>query len=725
MKVRTRLTLVFLTVVIGSIVTVGAVTVVITRTAIRRMVANESRQMVGTIADALEIGLDTLENDAREAIPPRLREFVLDRRIGETGFYFILDSGGTYRIHPNPAVEGENWSGEQPFIDDILAQSRNPEAPRFTRYISPKTGEWKQVYLETVREGELIVASSAWEHEMYAPLQRIYLFLAGVLSAAIAVAVLLALRVSHTMGSVLQTIAGSLTAVADGDLTARIAVNHWSRETQEAAESFNRAIPDRLHGVVARVQRLANKSSDLGARLKADVDQSIDSIEGVSKRITDLDADIETLAEATGESDRAAEALREHMTVLETQAGEQASAATESSAAIEEISASIASVRRIAERQREQSSQLLTELQRNQTAVDSLHRAIVDIRTRVEDVSEFNRIINEVADQTHVLAMNAAIQAARAGDAGRGFSVLAGEIRELADSSNYNAGQVGTAIGQISEAISETVAAGGHVSTYFEQLRETAESFINAFEEINRSTGELDGAAREIVSATTQIADGAEQVRERTVAVRDAADSVNSVVVRARNIADHSRNAFTTIRRGAEEVIEMQQEINTISQWNGRNNQRLAQRTTHFTTADDNHETGYRITQGLASHQRWIDTLVTLVDSGSPKDARTLAGSFPSAASCEFGHWLSGLDVRTEHGHTDGDRNATSQSAEALAVLQATHDEFHQSIRAALESAIHEHRGLVREDLTQIRAVSHRMVEEIDRLDEAIDTISS
>ncbi|HKK48754.1 MAG TPA: CZB domain-containing protein, partial [Alkalispirochaeta sp.] len=238
----------------------------------------------------------------------------------------------------------------------------------------------------------------------------------------------------------------------------------------------------------------------------------------------------------------------------------------------------------------------------------------------------------------------------------------------------------------------------------------------------NRSTTELDGAAREIVSATTEIADGAEQVRERTAAVRTTADSVNSVVIRARSIAGDSRSAFSAIRQGAEEIIEMQQEVNTISRWNGRNNHRLAERTAHFTTSDDTDESTYRITQALESHHRWIDNLEDLLDHGSPEAIHQLSGTHPTAQNCELGRWLESLKMET---HFQAGGSDYAQSAEALATLRSSHEEFHVRVREALDAATREGRGLSKADVESIMTLFRRMVREIDRLDDVLDTVSS
>ena len=237
----------------------GAV-VFVTRTTVEQMVEKESRNMVSAIAETMDLSL-SLRGEGGESIPNDLRSYVLDRSIGETGFYFVLNSEGDYIIHPKEDVEGQNWLGEQPFIDYIMANAAESPADRFVRYVSPKTGEPKQVYFETVPSTGWIVCSSAWENEMYAPIWTIVAAVLGVLGAGLLLTTLLTLYTSRKVGGTLGNIAGALAQVGGGDLTVSVPEDSWSVETTLASRSLNDAVIRNMRLTVGKIQESTRTSA--------------------------------------------------------------------------------------------------------------------------------------------------------------------------------------------------------------------------------------------------------------------------------------------------------------------------------------------------------------------------------------------------------------------------------------------------------------------------------
>ena len=218
-------------------------------------------------------------------------------------------------------------------------------------------------------------------------------------------------------------------------------------------------------------------------------------IERAQKRAGEVAARLhEKITEATG----VLTGMVERLGRARTGSGEQARAIEESSAAVVQMLTTLSSIGNLAGKQREILGRLVEDAGRDAVLVTTAFSGIDRVVIGVGKVAGFNSAIDDLAQNTNLLAMNAAIEAAHAGQSGRGFAVVADEIRKLA----FKTGEHAAAISRDLSSVSQEIAKTGSVS------KETAASLqglIDQFREVGQGTSDLALGIEELAGGSGQI----------------------------------------------------------------------------------------------------------------------------------------------------------------------------------------------------------------------------
>jgi methyl-accepting chemotaxis protein len=159
---------------------------------------------------------------------------------------------------------------------------------------------------------------------------------------------------------------------------------------------------------------------------------------------------------------------------------------------------------------------------------------IGDLGEKSERITAIVATISGIAEQTNLLALNAAIEAARAGEQGRGFAVVADEVRKLAEESQKAARSIGDLIGEIVESTRQAVAAAGASSVQVQQATRSSEGTGRAFEQIA-------GAAQSTLDTLVDAVGLADRTSSSTVtasaAAGEAARAAEEIATAAQSLA--------------------------------------------------------------------------------------------------------------------------------------------------------------------------------------------
>jgi methyl-accepting chemotaxis protein len=302
-----------------------------------------------------------------------------------------------------------------------------------------------------------------------------------------------------------------------GDLTKRIGYKSKD-EVGELSSSFDLFI-DKLHGLVKELIISANVISSSSDELTLATKTTAESLDTISSTIEEI---------ASGASDAAA--ITEETLAHTTEAvnlAEEASIATKTTANNSEK----------AKESAEEGAVKITEIVSSITDIASSSKEVSFMINELDDssrkIGDIIQIITGISAQTNMLALNAAIEAARAGEAGRGFTIVAGEIRKLADESNSAAKQISDLIKEnqlksesavnsvslVEEKVSLGVTKASEVGEIIQIIIENIQSISKQMEGINKSTenqahgaNEIEKAINSIAASSSEIAAGTENI---------------------------------------------------------------------------------------------------------------------------------------------------------------------------------------------------------------------
>lgn len=508
-----------------------------------------------------QTGEVTLE-EARQAAADALREL----RYGEEGYFWADTTDGTNVVLLGRDTEGTNRIDEQdvngtPFIREIIEQGAQPEGG-YTDYWFPKSDGGDafpkrgysllfEPFGWVVGTGNYIDQIEAQAAELQEKNEtRLQSLLFSLVVSSI-VAVVLFFGVVFILGRRLMRplsyVSGSLNEISAGagDLTQRLAVG-GSDEVGQVAHSFDGFV-ESLQSMIAGIKDSVGTLRDLGTDLAGNMNETAAAVNEITANIESVTRQVETQGGQVDSTASSVEELTRNIDALNEQVEREAATIERTAFTIGELLSGVESILQTSGSTRDQIGELRERIDSGNQAAEEMQAAVEQMTVRSQSLQEANSFVVNIAAQTNLLAMNAAIEAAHAGDSGRGFSVVAEEIRKLADQASTQSKRIADEIkgmesdietsvgrtdqtkqllGKVNSTIGEVEGVFAQLSRQIEQQGQQGREIRGAMDELNEIAGAVQTGASEMSSANRQILQVVSGLSEATASMRASMDEI-------------------------------------------------------------------------------------------------------------------------------------------------------------------------------------------------------
>ncbi|MCP9760967.1 methyl-accepting chemotaxis protein [Aquitalea sp. S1-19] len=444
--------------------------------------------------------------------------------VGGNGYSLLVDSKGNLISAPDKALQTKPLTTLVPALNAATMQAASGSGELVEVEVGGKTMLASVVRLEELNWSIVVLSEKSL---VLTPLNTLLLTLGAFTLGAFLLMLPLSGLVQGRMLAGLTRLRDAMVGMASGeaDLTRKLAVD-GNDEISQTAQAFN---------------RFTGQLGELFSQLRAEAAQVVGGVADASGRVSEVAAGASQMAEVSTANAATLEQLGVSISQIADGAGQADLLVKATGQELESCADGIHA--------------LSDDMENTLGSVRSLEAMLAGLDRRSQEISGITGVIRDIADQTNLLALNAAIEAARAGEQGRGFAVVADEVRKLAERTASATQEISSKVGAIRDEakravddVQGTLSVVDQSSARTEEAAARIQSVRDSMRQVLQRMSEISSSTSEQHQASGAIAQSTEAINNRIVANEGALQDVNATLSRLSSLAGQMDSRFGKFR---------------------------------------------------------------------------------------------------------------------------------------------------------------------------------